>query len=447
MARIQNSSFYQRTDYGSSSSGTSNPRTSNQPNQTDNSSNVYDYFTGKLGPTARAVVDSLAFKQAYELFSNESDKTWLSRLLAIPNSVQDATNTWVDDLGLSNSYNDKQDANYQYCLEQINALLSEYHSWKNTLPVTQANQFAQIGYNSAITGEGLSGSEIRNVGVNSNPSSISSANPSDAFNYISSFLLNGVNGFVDIATKFANLNLTKAKTFSDIKFNETSFFRDINKYARDNGISFNKPLNSFSDLEGLLITDPAKQSIETRTFFESALDTDFYRPMLTAMQKSGGSINDFVFGYLNDTPYFGNTRGSDSSAVSEVVLNQYELYKLQKQWDIENKKYNNEILKYSADSEEYKSYSAKHQSKIDEYNKQKAKLLDDLIDTLHNYAKQGDLDATLLLSKILSSYNYSDIDILKNNAIITESDANFRDAQNSMGLASDALDTATGIVK
>ena len=444
MARIQNSSYYQRTDYGSSSSGTPNSRPSIQ---TDNSPNVYDYFPGKLGPTARAVVESLAFKQAYELFSKESDKTWLSRLLAIPNSVQDATNTWVDDLGLSNSYNDKQDANYQYCLEQINALLSEYHSWKNSLPVTQANQLAQIGVNSAITGQGLSGSEIPNVGVSSNPSSISSANPVEAFNAIGTFLMSGVNGFVDIATKFANLRLTKQKTLFDMAFTEKSFLRDINKYARDNGISFNKPLKSFSDFDDLVITDSEKTAIETRTFFESALDTDFYRPLLTAMKYENGSISDFLKGYVNGAPYFGNTYGSSPSAVTEVVKNQYELFKFQKQLSLENNKHNNEILKFSAESEEYKSLSAKHQAKIDELNKKKSELFDDTVNRLYELAQQGDMDATLLLCKILTSYNYSDIDILKNNAAISESDANFRDAQNSIGIASDVLDTATGFVK
>ena len=71
------------------------------------------------GTIADQVRKSNAYITAYEIFSQLSDKSWLNRLLAIPTSVQDAPSTWFDENGLSNKYQDKQNANYQYCIQQI----------------------------------------------------------------------------------------------------------------------------------------------------------------------------------------------------------------------------------------------------------------------------------------------------------------------------------------
>lgn len=431
---IINTSFHSGS-FGSSS-GTSRPF--QQPNNVSNPvDSMYD-LVGPLGPTAKKVVNSSAFQLAYSVFSQETDKSWLHRLVAIPNSVQDATPTWVDDLGLSNSYNDKQDSNYQYCMEQISALLAEYQAWKNSLPVTQENQLAKVGYNSAITGEGLQSSSIPNVGVSSNPSQVPSSNPLSAFQALGSFILDGVSGFADVATKFANLRLARQNQSFTHKVTESQFISDINKYMRDNGISSSHPIKSLSDFnEQLVITDSGKDAISFESLFKNALTQNYYAPLLTAMHNDGyTNLDKYRYGFINDAPVFeGNVHGSVSSAVTDVVLKQYEMYKLEREWAIEQNKFSRDILNYQAGTDKFEMFSAEFQKKKDEYESRRDEMLNTMLENLFTQATEGDEDATLLLCKILSNYNYSDIDILK-------SDADYRDALN----ATNVVRTGVGAV-
>ena len=162
-----------------------------------------------LSDTANKVIQSLPYRQAYELLSGASDPVWIQRLEAIPYSVDDANSTFFDDIGLSNKYEDKQNANYQYCMEQIQALVVEYQNWVNSLPKTQVQQFADAGINSAITGQGVTGSEINPQSVTSDPSSLSSTEPIDMIGTIGSLVFDGSNGILSALQTFNQIGVNK----------------------------------------------------------------------------------------------------------------------------------------------------------------------------------------------------------------------------------------------
>lgn len=193
---------------------------------------------------AEQVINSPAYKSALQVLSQESDKSWLQRLEMIPYSVSDANETFLDNIGLSNKYEDKQDANYQYCLEQIQALMAEYQSWKNSLPTNQVQQLSDAGINSAITGQGVSGSSIPNVGVSSNPSTLESTNVGDFFNTIVDKFLNLSSGTLDWISKFNEISLNNRRLSYDQDFSFASF---VSELAKD-GIIVPANIKSFEDL-------------------------------------------------------------------------------------------------------------------------------------------------------------------------------------------------------
>lgn len=102
---------------------------------------------------------SETYKQAYALFSQEEDKIWLQRLEAIVSSAQTANESIWDSMQLSNKSKDKDYAAYQKAMDEIQALISEYQQFRNTLPVTQVDQANDAGVNLALTG-GTQASDI-----------------------------------------------------------------------------------------------------------------------------------------------------------------------------------------------------------------------------------------------------------------------------------------------
>lgn len=193
---------------------------------------------------AEQVMNSPAYKSAYNILSQESDKSWLQRLEMIPYSVSDASKTFLDDFGLSNNFNDKQDANYQYCMEQISALMAEYQSWKNSLPTTQVQQLSDAGVNSAITGQGINGSSIPDVGTTINPSALQSTNVGDFVGHMVDRFLNLSSGVLDWIGKFNEISLANRRFSYD---QESAFAEFVNELSKD-GIIIDREIKSFHDL-------------------------------------------------------------------------------------------------------------------------------------------------------------------------------------------------------
>ena len=99
----------------------------------------------------------------------------------------------------------------------------------------QAQQFADAGINSAITGQGISSSSIPNTGVSTNPASLSSTNPGEFISSAASFILNATSGLSSVVNSFGNLNLSKKR----LQFDKDNALIDFHKYARENGFTLN----------------------------------------------------------------------------------------------------------------------------------------------------------------------------------------------------------------
>lgn len=359
---------------------------------------------------------------------------WLHRLEAIPYSVDDAYQTGLDKIHWSNKYEDKQDANYQYCMEQISALMQEYQTWKNSLPVEQVNQLAQAGINSAVTGQNISGSQIPNVGVNTNPSALESTNVGDVVLGAANFMLSAVGGFADLASKFAQLGMSRK-----------SYISEINKYAHQNGIRFEfndngemrfRDFRRWSDFKRpFRIIDPKGRSIELTELFNASKVFGSYAPVIAAaFTKDPNFAAEFLDQSFNsgsgEVFEFGNgIQVHESIALNATVQAQYDLHKLSLDFAAKKSKYEVDIAKYGADSAEYKAKTDQYNKDIAGFNKQVEQIKTTLIENL--YASNHP-DDKLLLCKILNGVNYSDIEILK---VASQ----FAEANASVGLISSLI--------
>lgn len=218
------------------------------------------------GTTADKVRNSTAYKTAYSIFSQLSDKSWLNRLVAIPTSVEDASSTWFDEQGLSNKYNDKQAANYQYCLQQIQNLLSEYYAWKNSLPVTQVDQLQDAGINAAITGEGVSGSELNPSTLQSDPSTLQSSDPLSLLQQFVGTMTSFTGGLTDIV----NSGVSMYKSLRDVSRADDRQLFDFYNYLNENGFNIVSSKDGksidFEELKNQYFIAPRKVAAYSKQF-------------------------------------------------------------------------------------------------------------------------------------------------------------------------------------
>lgn len=193
------------------------------------------------------VESSAIYKQAYELFSSKDEyKFFLQRLVGILDSINVNSQTWVDRLGLSNNFNDSITEAYNYAIEQIQFLLQEFHQWYNSLPTTQVDQFQQAGVNSAITGQGLTGSSLN--GQHAQRNFIESTDPLETLNSLSDIALNKIPSVVSTVSSVW-------KSIQDVRladrtqdFNESSFLAGIRKSLIEQGFTLgDEQWNNLSD--------------------------------------------------------------------------------------------------------------------------------------------------------------------------------------------------------
>lgn len=185
------------------------------------------------GTIADQVRNSQAYKTAYNIFSQLSDKSWLNRLVAIPTSVQDASSTWFDEQGLSNKFKDKQAANYQYCIQQIQNLMAEFYAWKNSLPITQVDQAQDAGFNSAITGNGVDSSEMNPAMLQSDPSALQSTDPMSMLQQFVGIMSSATGGLTSIVES----GVSMYKSLRDVSRADDKQLFDFYNYLNENGFN------------------------------------------------------------------------------------------------------------------------------------------------------------------------------------------------------------------
>lgn len=185
------------------------------------------------GTIADQVRNSQAYKTAYFIFSQLGDKSWLNRLVAIPTSVQDASSTWFDENGLSNKFNDKQSANYQYCIQQIQNLMAEFYAWKNSLPITQVGQAQDAGFNSAITGNGVDSSSMDPAMLQSDPSSLQSTDPMTTLQQFVGMLSSATGGLTSIVES----GVSMYKSLREVSRADDRQLFDFYNYLNENGFN------------------------------------------------------------------------------------------------------------------------------------------------------------------------------------------------------------------
>lgn len=193
----------------------------------------WDAEFSERGTIADQVRNSQAYKTAYQIFSQLSDKSWLNRLVAIPTSVQDASSTWFDENGLSNRFNDKQSANYQYCIQQIQNLMAEYYAWKNSLPITQVDQAQDAGFNSAITGNGVDSSSMDPAMLQSDPSALQSTDPMSMLQQFVGIMSSATGGLTSIVQSGVNMY----KSLREVSRADDKQLFDFCNYLNENGFN------------------------------------------------------------------------------------------------------------------------------------------------------------------------------------------------------------------
>lgn len=193
------------------------------------------------------VESSAIYRQAYELFSSKDEyKLFLQRLVGILDSINVNNQTWVDRLGLSNNFKDSMTEAYNYAIEQIQLLIQEFHQWYNSLPTTQVDQFQQAGVNSAITGQGLTGSSLN--GQHAQRNFIESTNPLETLNSLSDIALTKIPQVVSTVSSVW-------KSIQDVRlanrtqdFSESSFLAGVRKSLIEQGFTLgDEQWNSLSD--------------------------------------------------------------------------------------------------------------------------------------------------------------------------------------------------------
>lgn len=271
MARIQKSSAYAPpTNYGIN--GVDNVPVSDGSNfilpdgyeLTAPAPGLEDMIKPDDNEFVQRVKNSKPYRDAYALFYPLSNKRWLQLLESIPYSVDMPNDHWTD--FFTNDYANQLDINYNYCIDQIQQLVKDYDTYVSKLPTTQANELAQVGYNSAITGDGL---EVGSADHGENPSYTPqrSAPGLEALSALSNVILTGIPSVistaVNIGNSFKQLGLQKdtlalsreslGATLKGLDISEKTYLADMQKYLIDKGVDIsNLGSDVFDSLDNYL---------------------------------------------------------------------------------------------------------------------------------------------------------------------------------------------------
>lgn len=201
----------QRTSYPRSSSQTNrNPsygrlqhdKRTALGTDTDLIADIESIYGRSLGFIESMIIRSGTFKQAYSIFKSDVryGEPYLAQLLAVPGSYSVGNETILDNLGLSSKYSDNVANVFNDAMAEIRQLISNYQSFVNGLPTEQFEQLAEAGYNAAVSGQGLDGSQMDTSGLLQESAPISNANTHEALN-------SGITSFVSFLSAVGNLGI------------------------------------------------------------------------------------------------------------------------------------------------------------------------------------------------------------------------------------------------
>lgn len=440
MARVYNSSTQNRGDTYSRSEHFGSPL-DQRPDQTDYSDS-----------TSQRVINSPAYQSAHQILSAETDKQWLHELESIPYAVMDAPAEnplfgWA-----SNKFEDKQNANYQYCMELIRDLMQRYHTWKNSLPTTQVSQFADAGYNAAITGQGLSSSDTGQVTQpTADPSSMESMNIGEVIGNVATTLLDVNSGLLSWANMFETLR-NNAHT-RDISRKQIDILRE--RWTHDEKFDY---LNFNKDLASLGIDTVMWTKEDTDDFITRLGNSDFF--------SSNRLTNAIAFDDLNSQYSINlNVNEMVRKNMSEFVDFQYNIRR--NSLEVQQLKLERDALQYQYDSGYYGSNAeqfgramgdidlnvaydektikdfeadiAKYDADIAKLESAMSKATEDYLRQLSEMSKNGDMAASYVLSQILTGITPYDYGAARRGAG-TYNDATY------IGPAINAAGTAAGLI-
>lgn len=275
------------------------PRTGRQDEDTSIISGVSG---GNLSKGSSIVSDlilsSSVYKQAYSIFSNDRSYggPYLQQLKAIPyaHSVRDE-NFWdnvSNAFGATSGFETAVQDAYNVAMDEIRALLSDYYTFRNSLPSEQVQQMAEAGVNSALTGEGITPSAMANEGI------VSGQQPSQS-TYSNDQLSQGVTSFVsfiDSLSQLTSIGFSSANLMGllDIAERESLNKQELHDLVlAQSGItpsSSRTVLDTSSDVVGDFIekgSADARVAAATSSAQSAALDKTYDVPNLSSPDPSG----------------------------------------------------------------------------------------------------------------------------------------------------------------
>lgn len=250
---------------------------------------------------SQMILNSSVYKQAYQLFSSDKSygQPYLQQLELIPyaHSVRDS-NFWDDFAntfgGTSGFDNAVQDA-FNTASSEIRSLVSQYHSFKNSLPSEQVQQFAEAGVNSALTGEGIMPSTM-------SPDGIVSENIPSQTQYSNEQLSNGVTSFVTFIGSVASMIYGGISSANIMGLLDVAERESLNKQEVHDLFLAQLGVKPTSDRTVLDTEDSTVQDIVSKASADArvasassvanakALDKQYDVPNLTSPDSSGSVI-------------------------------------------------------------------------------------------------------------------------------------------------------------
>lgn len=352
---------------------------------------------------AQRVIDSPAYQDALALFKKEPNKQWLNELELIPYMQLDPNNGWFQQI--TGRYEDRINEAFRYCMERIAILVRDYYTWKESLPSTQANRFGQVGYNAAITGNGLEGSSISPLqSPTADPGSLQAINPVDAVTSLASVITSVSDGFLSWAnlyrqvTQFGKSHALGRDTLSHQK---ESFLKSLNLSERE-----------FEHLRYKDVTSLNKILLEagyTGIRYDGQSLDDLLSEMGVSLPANIGfgkaSIEDMVTGInLTTTDYLTKQVNDNMQLFAklqyDIYKNKLELEKAQTMRATADHYYN--IGYFGDDPEKFGAYMKSVETEIKDLQGSRSSLETNYIESLMTAANNGDTTSAYLLAQYLT---------------------------------------------
>lgn len=262
-----------------------------------------DDRTHTRGTIYHKVFYSSAYQNALRIFSADQvyGQIYIYQLEMILSNAIEPAEGFLSANNLSTKHDDKSNEIYLLCIQQIQALVQQYYQFKNSLPSTQVAQFNAAGINSAITGQGVNGSQFPQLSQpTANPGAYGSEDAVGAISSLAQFALSSVGGFADIVAKYKGLQLqgrsldiSEQSVLSQIDVNTEA----VRKSLENSGITFNEFARDLASV-GIRLSGKNWSEFDMSDIYHS----DVFRT------KQGDALYAFQTMMDNKYPYL-NARG------------------------------------------------------------------------------------------------------------------------------------------